>query len=237
MEDKNTIAITAAIRVKIVINPTFLFFLLFIFPESGSCSILFKTVFNEIFVSSLGLAFDKIDQNQVLSSWTDALNSERLNEDISSRISVPQMGCYTDKKTVKLDNQELALENIFAIGGKRGWYYANWLWNIRGLLDKMVGGTGIRRGRKNDTEISAGEALDFWRVLVADKNKKRLLLYAEMKLPGEAWLEFRINANNELIQTATFRPLGLWGRLYWYSLLPFHIFIFKGMAKNIATKK
>ena len=186
---------------------------------------------------AIELAFDRIDQNQVLSSWTDALTSETLREGISAYISVPQKGCFHDKRIVKLDNPDLALDNIFAIGGKRGWYYANWLWVIRGLLDKMVGGTGIRRGRKNDTDISPGEALDFWRILVADKDKKRLLLYAEMKLPGEAWLEFKINAHNELVQTATFRPLGLLGRLYWYSVLPFHAFIFKGMAKNIATKK
>lgn len=186
---------------------------------------------------AIELAFDRIDQNQVLSSWTDALTSETLREGISAYISVPQKGCFHDKRIVKLDNPDLALDNIFAIGGKRGWYYANWLWAIRGLLDKMVGGTGIRRGRKNDTDISPGEALDFWRILVADKDKKRLLLYAEMKLPGEAWLEFKINTHNELVQTAIFRPLGLLGRLYWYSVLPFHAFIFKGMAKNIATKK
>lgn len=186
---------------------------------------------------AIELAFDKIDQNQVLSSWTDALTSQTLRKGISAYISVPEKGCFQDQRIVKLHNPDLALENIFAIGGKRGWYYANWLWAVRGLLDKMVGGTGIRRGRKNDTDILPGEALDFWRILVADKSKKRLLLYAEMKLPGEAWLEFKINSHNELVQTATFRPLGLLGRFYWYSVLPFHAFIFKGMAKNIATKE
>lgn len=185
---------------------------------------------------AIELAFDKIDQNQVLSSWTDALSSPILMKGISAYISVPTKGCFRDVRIVKLDNPNDALQNIFAIGGKQGWYYANWLWNLRGLLDKMVGGTGIRRGRKNDIEISAGEALDFWRVLVADRPKRRLLLYAEMKLPDEAWLEFKINDQNESVQTATFRPLGLWGRLYWYSVLPFHAFIFKGMAKNIASK-
>jgi hypothetical protein len=93
---------------------------------------------------------------------------------------------------------------------------------------------GLGRGRKNQTEISAGDTLDFWRVLIADKSEKRLLLFAEMKLPGEAWLEFKIDSRNVLHQTATFRPLGLWGRLYWYSLLPFHGIIFRGMIRNIA---
>lgn len=102
----------------------------------------------------------------------------------------------------------------------------------------MAGGVGLRRGRTNKSEISAGDTLDFWRVIVADKQSQRLLLYAEMKLPGEAWLEFKINikdGNNYLNQTATFRPRGLLGRLYWYSVLPFHHFVFEGMAENILT--
>jgi len=91
----------------------------------------------------------------------------------------------------------------------------------------------LRRGRTHSDKIYAGDALDFWRVLLADKKGKRLLLFAEMKLPGEAWLEFRIEGNT-VYQTATFRPKGLWGRLYWYSLVPFHYFIFKGMIRNLA---
>ena len=129
------------------------------------------------------------------------------------------------------------MSNIWQIGGKRGWYYGNWLWEIRGFLDKLVGGVGLRRGRRSPTDLKDGDALDFWRVLEANKETNRLLLYAEMKLPGEAWLEFRIknsrDGGHDLIQTATFRPLGLWGRLYWYLVLPFHGFIFKNMAKNL----
>lgn len=185
---------------------------------------------------ALELAFDKIDQNQVLSSWTDALSSNTLYDGINSHIKVPTEGCFQDKRKMPLKNPDLALQNIWSIGGDRGWYYADWLWSIRGFLDTLVGGVGLRRGRKNMTEIKPGESLDFWRVLLASKEERRLLLYAEMKLPGEAWLEFKINSKNELLQTATFRPLGLWGRLYWYSLLPFHGFIFAGMMRNIATK-
>ena len=129
---------------------------------------------------------------------------------------------------------EKSLERIWSIGGTTGWYYGNWLWGIRGFIDKLSGGVGLRRGRKNKNEISPGETLDFWRVLIADKAEKRLLLYAEMKLPGEAWLEFRIDKEKVLHQTATFRPVGLWGRLYWYSVLPLHAFIFNGLIKNIA---
>jgi hypothetical protein len=139
-------------------------------------------------------------------------------------------------RKVKVANADSALAKIWAIGGSNGWYYGNWMWNIRGLMDKMVGGVGLRRGRKSPTKINAGDALDFWRVLLADKAQKRLLLYAEMKLPGEAWLEFKLTGN-VLEQTATFRPLGLWGRLYWYAVLPFHGFIFKGMINQIAAEK
>lgn len=92
----------------------------------------------------------------------------------------------------------------------------------------------MRRGRTNKSEINAGDALDFWRVLYANKEEGRLLLFAEMKLPGEAWLEFNIK-QNEIVQTATFRPKGLLGRLYWYSVLPFHGFIFKGMIRAIGN--
>jgi hypothetical protein len=95
----------------------------------------------------------------------------------------------------------------------------------------------MRRGRRSDHDIFAGETLDFWRVLLASREEKRLLLYAEMKLPGEAWLEFKIDEENVLTQTATFRPLGVLGRLYWYSVLPFHGFIFRGMINNISREE
>ena len=182
-------------------------------------------------------AFTKIELNQVPSSWKDALNSRTLCEGgIAKYAEVPVHGCFIDYRKINIDNTGRVMKKIWAIGGNTGWYYGNWLWGIRGFMDKMAGGVGLRRGRKNKTDISPGDALDFWRVLIADKSEKRLLLYAEMKLPGEAWLEFRIDAENVLHQTATFRPLGLWGRLYWYSVLPFHAFIFGGMIKNIAAE-
>ena len=185
--------------------------------------------------TSIRLAFDMIEQNQVLSSWIDAQTSNVLEKGITQYMEVPVNGCFKDIRIIPLQNSDIALQKIWSIGGRNGWYYGTWLWETRGFLDKLSGGVGMRRGRKSQTEISPGESLDFWRVLLADKNEKRLLLFAEMKLPGEAWLEFKI-AGNLLTQTATFRPLGLWGRLYWYCMLPFHGFIFKGMIRNIATK-
>jgi len=184
--------------------------------------------------TSIQLAFDKIEQNQVLSSWKDAQTSNLFSNGFSKYIEVPINGCFKDIRSVKLDNSAASLEKIWAIGGKTGWYYGNWLWEIRGIVDQLSGGVGMRRGRKNEQEIVSGEALDFWRVILADKKEKRLLLFAEMKLPGEAWLEFKIDEQNVLTQTATFRPLGLMGRLYWYAVLPFHGFIFKGMINKLA---
>jgi uncharacterized protein YbjT (DUF2867 family) len=178
-------------------------------------------------------AFEKVEMNQVMSSWKDALTSDTLTEGIARYARVPENGCFIDSQKVHVENSEKVLSRIWAIGGESGWYYGNWLWGIRGFFDKLFGGVGLRRGRKNKTEITAGDALDFWRVLIANKKEKRLLLYAEMKLPGEAWLEFKIDNENILTQTATFRPLGLLGRIYWYSVLPFHAIIFKGMMKRL----
>ncbi len=188
---------------------------------------------------AIKMAFDKIEQNQVLSSWKDAQTSDIFSKGMSKFIEVPVNGCFRDTRSVKLEDSEATLEKIWVIGGKTGWYYGTWLWKIRGFMDQLVGGVGMRRGRRSDKDINSGDALDFWRVLLADKEGKRLLLYAEMKLPGEAWLEFKIDKNNVLTQTATFRPLGLLGRLYWYSVVPLHFFIFRGMINRLAetTKK
>jgi hypothetical protein len=186
------------------------------------------------YAQAIRLAFDKIEQNQVLSSWKDAQTSGVLQSGIDRLVQVPTHGCYKDVRRVALKNPTLALEKIWRIGGNAGWYYADWLWEVRGLLDQVFGGVGVRRGRRSDVDIQVGDALDFWRVLWADKDQKRLLLYAEMKLPGEAWLEFQIDAEGVLTQSATFRPLGLLGILYWYAVLPFHGFIFQGMLTAIA---
>ncbi len=191
---------------------------------------------------SVELAFLKISQNAVPSSWKDSIaSSGAISVDPDQYSEVPRFGCFRDKQIFELQvDEEQAVENIWRIGGSEGYYYATFLWKLRGYLDKLTGGIGLRRGRRSPTDLHPGDALDFWRVLVADKKKRRLLLYAEMKLPGEAWLEFKITQRNSkkvLVQTATFRPKGLFGRLYWYSVWPFHIFVFGGMAKGISTKQ
>ena len=185
---------------------------------------------------AIDLAFKKIEQNLVISSWKDSMISGRFVDNLEKHIQVPKYGVLRDYKQIKVKNPEEVLQRVWSIGGETGWYYGNWLWKIRGFMDKLSGGVGLRRGRTHPDRIYAGDSLDFWRVLLADKKAKRLLLFAEMKLPGEAWLEFKIDDDNVLHQTATFRPRGLRGRLYWYSIVPFHYFIFGGMIKNIASQ-
>ena len=182
---------------------------------------------------AIQMAFKRIEQNSVISSWKDSMVSGRLNKALKGYIQVPQYGILKDAQRLDNIDADKTFKALWKIGGKQGWYYANILWKIRGYLDQLSGGVGLRRGRTHPDKIYAGDALDFWRVLLADKKGKRLLLFAEMKLPGEAWLEFKIEGNT-IYQTATFRPRGLWGRLYWYSLVPFHYFIFKGMIRNLA---
>lgn len=183
---------------------------------------------------ALKRAFSKIENNETLSSWKDSYSSSGINFNISEFIQVPTYGCFKDYRTKVIKNRENCINKIWSIGGNTGWYYGNWLWKIRGFMDKLVGGVGLRRGRTNPNSINVGDSIDFWRVLYVDKEEGRLLLFAEMKLPGEAWLEFKV-VNDELTQTATFRPLGLAGRLYWYAVLPFHGFIFNGMITKLTS--
>jgi hypothetical protein len=178
-------------------------------------------------------AFIKIKQNSIISSWKDSyISSGKLKNYVHEFINIPKHGCFKDFKKRTINNKQKLLDNIWSIGGEKGWYYGTFLWKIRGFLDQFFGGTGLRRGRRHPTELNAGDALDFWRVIYADKEKGKLILYAEMILPGEAWLEFKVE-NNTVYQTATFRPHGLGGRLYWYAIMPFHWFVFNGMINNI----
>ena len=131
---------------------------------------------------------------------------------------------------------EQAFAPIRRIGGRTGWYYGNWLWTVRGFMDLLLGGVGVRRGRRDDETLRVGDALDFWRVELYEPGN-RLRLQAEMKVPGRAWLEFEVTPCEEgstIRQTATFDPLGLFGILYWYGIYPLHQCVFAGMLRNIA---
>ena len=182
-------------------------------------------------------ALERINLDTVQSSWTDAVSMKKPGQ-LFRYLDVPLFGVLHDRRRLKLTEEPgRVLNKIFSIGGDTGWYYANWIWKIRGMMDKIVGGVGLRRGRRNVSELNPGDSLDFWRVLIADRENMRLLLFAEMKVPGEAWLEFRIMKENDgfyLYQTATFMPKGLSGRLYWFLLLPIHLLMFQGMIRSFS---
>lgn len=187
------------------------------------------------YAEAVSRALIKIDNDDIVSSWKDAMISGQFTGNVADYIKVPKKNCFIDRRKKEIHNRKFTIERIWSIGGETGWYYGDWLWRIRGFLDKLVGGVGLRRGRTNQHDIHSGDVLDFWRVLYANKQEGKLVLYAEMKLPGEAWLEFKI-IHNTLYQAATFKPYGFWGKVYWYSVLPFHGFIFQGMINKLIKK-
>jgi uncharacterized protein YbjT (DUF2867 family) len=188
---------------------------------------------------AIKLALERLEMQQIESHWSDAGYS-----------FPPEWVYYGDPKwsggTIYEDKRRIILEAtpgevwkpLVRIGGKTGWYYGNWLWSLRGIMDRLVGGVGLRRGRRHPSELRPGDALDFWRVVMLAK-EQRLLLSAEMKLPGQAVLDFKItdlgDNKTELRQTARYLPRGLMGILYWYLVTPLHYFVFNGMLHGIAA--
>lgn len=192
------------------------------------------------FRETVETALEKMDSDNVLTSWKDSFSSSGLNYKISQHLKVPEYGVLSYQVQHALEApREVVLDRLWESGGTHGWWYANWLWKARGLLDLFDKGVGMR-GRTNKDILAPGDALDFWRVLIADRKEGRLLLYAEMVMPGEGWLDFRLkeeNGTTVLTQKATFRPKGLKGRLYWISTMPLHHFIFNGMIKRLTKKE
>jgi hypothetical protein len=173
------------------------------------------------------------DRDFALTRWSDALSESgsATHRSFGSRI--------VDSRSVRVAcSPDLAFEPIRRIGGNRGWYFANLLWRVRGTLDRLVGGPGLRRGRRDPEHLVPGDALDFWRVEAYEPGR-RLRLAAEMRLPGRAWLQFDLEPDGDhtvIRQTALFDPLGLAGLLYWYLLYPMHKVIFAGMLRGIARR-
>jgi uncharacterized protein YbjT (DUF2867 family) len=183
-------------------------------------------------------ALDRQRQQDVESSWSDGGIVPPAEWSIPGDPAWAGGTVYTDARRLLLDAApEQVWPAIVRIGGKTGWYYANWLWELRGFLDRVVGGVGLARGRRSGAELYPGDALDFWRV-VAVERPHRLLLVAEMKLPGQAVLELAVEerpeGGSELRQTALFLPRGLAGLFYWWSVTPFHNLIFNGMLTGVA---
>lgn len=186
---------------------------------------------------AISRALKNEDREFVQTHWSDSLSSYGQKK---------QWGGIRFKNRL-VDSRAILIsarpEEVFApiqrIGGKNGWYHGNWLWRLRGWLDLLLGGVGLRRGRRDPVNIAAGDVLDFWRVELFDPPRK-MVLFSEMKLPGRAWLEFEVESREggrcEIRQTAIFDPIGLIGLLYWYAVYPLHRWIFSGMLKAISQK-
>jgi uncharacterized protein YbjT (DUF2867 family) len=176
------------------------------------------------------------DRAFALTRWSDARSSGGTGP---SRADTRFGGKLVDRRRIHVAvDAERAFAPIVTIGGERGWYCATWLWRIRGAIDLLLGGVGMRRGRRDPNQLAAGDAVDFWRVDAYEPGR-RVRLAAEMKLPGRAWLEFELvpdGGGTHIHQTAVFEPAGLFGLLYWYSLLPVHAIIFGGMLRAIARR-
>lgn len=188
--------------------------------------------------TAIELALERVNNAQVDTRWSDAKNPNSPWNKSSTDPDWAGVRTFRDYREVESQApRERIWEQIEAIGGDTGWYGADILWSIRGMLDTLVGGAGLRRGRRDPNKLRAGESLDFWRVEEIDHGRY-LRLSAEMKLPGEAWLEFELvpaatPGMTTIKQTATFVPRGLMGSLYWYSIAPFHFLVFPTMIRNI----
>jgi hypothetical protein len=198
-----------------------------------------RTLFPEIvpmgYEEAVQRALGRLDASQVETTWSDALVSSQ--GDLNPVTLTEKEGMIIERRQKVSQASPEATFTIFSkLGGKTGWLYANWAWAARGLLDRLVGGVGLRRGRRHPVEVRTGDALDFWRVEDVQPGRA-LRLRAEMKVPGRAWLQFEAAPQTEggtlLTQTAFFAPKGLLGMLYWYVLYPIHSLIFQGMINEI----
>lgn len=177
-------------------------------------------------------AISETEHDQVISRWCDSSADKAC--DVFG-LDDPSDAILHDRRTIPLSG--LSMESVFqsacSIGGERGWFTYHSLWRLRGFLDKLFGGYGLSRGKRTYRDLRVGDALDFWKV-VDIRPGRRLLLLAQMKVPGRAWLEFEIHPDR-LIQTAHFSPKGVWGRIYWYSVSPLHNLVFADLARQIVA--
>lgn len=187
------------------------------------------------------LALQRVERKDVETIWSSALSAQANPDGTFKRLTTTEGFIIERRQRPVAASREQLFRVIEGIGGKRGWYYANSLWWMRGMLDRFVGGPGLRRGRRDPDHLREGEALDFWRVEALEPGQL-LRLRAEMKVPGKAWLQLEARTDTDgqqnertiFHQTAFFEPHGLGGFLYWYALYPLHTIIFSGMSRSIA---
>jgi uncharacterized protein YbjT (DUF2867 family) len=203
-----------------------------VIKQNDNARIVFPGIKPIAYKKAVSKAIEQIKQNQVLSRWND--NSGKVWDTIHIKEFSTAVFVDRQEADIKTLNKEKVYNSFLSIGGENGWFAFDILWKIRGFLDKVLGGVGLRRGRRDKKTLRIGDCLDFWKV-VDIKENERLLLYAQMILPGEAWLEFMIK-DDKLIQSAYFYPKGVLGRIYWYSLMPLHYFVFRNMIVSIVNK-
>jgi len=183
-------------------------------------------------------ALMRLDAHQVETTWSDALVSSQGYR--SPVVLTTHEGMIIERRqSVTIAPPATAYRAFTGLGGNRGWLYCNWVWRLRGIVDRVVGGVGSRRGRRDADEVRVGDALDYWRVEAVEPDQS-LLLRAEIKVPGRAWLQFKTvpidSGGSQLVQTAFFAPKGLFGILYWYTLYPIHSLIFSGLIRKLAQR-
>jgi uncharacterized protein YbjT (DUF2867 family) len=199
---------------------------------------LFPTIEPSDYCRAVELALARLDSGEVETVWSDALMTTQ--GDVAPVVLGTLEGMILEHRQLQVAAPAETVFRAFAgLGGSRGWLYMNWVWHLRGLLDRVVGGVGMRRGRRDPEHLRVGEALDFWRVEAVEPGHL-IRLRAEMKVPGRAWLQFHVHPQAAdraiLSQTAYFAPKGVWGLVYWYLLYPIHKVIFAGMIRKIAER-
>ncbi len=189
------------------------------------------------FRSALRAALGRVLSDKVQTSWSDALVNTA--GDVKPYSFTVEAGLMMERRSMLVNlPSEVVFRAYTGIGGERGWLYMDWAWALRGWMDKLIGGVGIRRGRRHPDEILSGESLDFWRVEAVEPNRL-LRLRAEMKVPGKAWLQFESTPQDGktlLTETAYYEPRGFFGFLYWYAMWPFHAFLFDGLIRRLAAR-
>ena len=204
--------------------------------RNNSARRLFPNIDPIDFETSVRLALTRMQEQEVETAWSDALTSSQGGRAPPALIF--REGMFIERRQMIISaSTETVYRNFASLGGRRGWLYMDWAWQLRGIVDRLLGGVGMRRGRRDQEKLRVGDSLDFWRVEMVEPGRL-IRLRAEMKVPGRAWLEFEtrtaVDGQSLLMQTAFFEPKGLLGLLYWYALYPIHCIIFSGLIKTIA---
>jgi hypothetical protein len=201
--------------------------------QNDSAKRFFPDVHPVSFDEAIRQALGEVEKNQVLSRWCDSSAREVCDIKNEDRVAKAVL------RDVRSENfKDISLQNVFdaaqSIGGEYGWFRFDGLWRLRGFVDRILGGQGLNRGRRDPFKLRVGDSLDFWKV-VDIREGKRILLLNQMKVPGKVWLEFSFD-RHILTQTIHYLPRGLWGQIYWWLTTPFHIFVFKDLTKEIVNK-